>query len=64
MYRSDEGRWGCLTSGDRWDFYFFHKKVEENEYAEDCVIGYELYELVDVKAQGEDGMSRVMGTYH
>jgi hypothetical protein len=64
VYRSDEGRWGCLTSGDRWDFYFLRKKVEKNVDEEDCVVGYELFELVDVKAHGEDGMSKVMGTYH
>jgi len=54
MYRSDEGRWGCLTSGD---FYFLRKKVNE----EDGVVGYELFELEDIKAHDEDGMSKVMG---
>ena len=64
VYRSDEGRWGCLTSGDRWDFYFLRKKVEKNVDEEDCVTGYELFEMVDVKADSEEGLSTVMGTYH
>ena len=64
LYRSEEGRWGCLTSGDCWDFYFLRKRVEKNVDGEDGVA-YDLFELVDVKATGENGMRKVMGTcYH
>ena len=64
VYRSDEGRWGCLTSGDRWDFYFLRKRVEQNADGEDVVVAYDLFELVDVKANGKNGMHEVMGTYY
>jgi len=41
-------------------FTFYEKNVDE----EDCVTGYELFEMVDVKADSEEGLSKVMGTYH
>jgi len=52
---------GCLTTGDRWDFYYLRKKIQNNSDGEDIITGYDLFELSDVKADGEEGMSKVMG---
>ena len=62
MIRSEEGRWGCLTTGEQWDFYFLRKNIQKGLDEEDIIAGYDLFELVDVKATGENGLARVIGT--
>ena len=36
--------------------------MEKNSDGEDVLAGYDLFDLTDVKADGEEGMSTVMGT--
>lgn len=60
--RSDEGRWGCLTTGDRWDFYYLRKRTGKTADGENIITGYDYFELTDVKANSEEGSSKVIGT--
>lgn len=61
IIRSDGGRWGCLTTGDRWEFYFLRKKIEQNSDGEEVIIGYDLFSSTEVKTDEEEGMRTVMG---
>jgi len=36
--------------------------MRNNSDGDDVLVGYDLSDLTDVKADGEEGMSRVMGT--
>ena len=35
--------------------------MEKNADEEDVLVGYDLFDLRDVRADGDEGMSRVMG---
>jgi len=62
--RSEEGRWGCLTTGDRWNFYYIQKKMKTMKSGRKKLVGYRLYDLVDVKAVTDTEMHNIMGNIH
>ena len=64
IIRSDDGRWGCLTNGERWDFYYLRKRTAQTTTGESMITGYDCFELTEVNANGDDGLSRVMGTVY
>lgn len=64
IIRSDEGRWGCLTHGERCDFYYLRKRTAQTTAGESMITGYDCFELTEVNANGDDGLSIVMGTVY
>ena len=61
MNRSKEGRWECLTTGDRCDFYFLRKVGHADD--PDKLYGYNLYHLTDLKARTDEEIRNIMGTF-
>lgn len=59
-----EGRWGCLATGQRWDFYFLRKRTTTDSAGNLDIIGFDLFETTDIMAVGQDGAAKVMGTWH
>jgi len=58
MIRSPEDRWGCLTTGTRWSFYFLCpiKSLDTGE-----TEGYQLFASPEMTSDEEEGVYMVMG---
>jgi hypothetical protein len=59
---TSEGRWGCLTNGQRWSFYYLEKVYGINEEGEKVVEGVNRYDLVNLETKDTEGISRIMGS--